>query len=117
MFTNNVSNRLSKSRRTNMEEIIKKAMRGGYKLDWEEEVDPDWMTGFTAKASVNIKEITLDPLFWQALATNCKWQVSDCLTGKKENTLPLSIPLEFYRINLTEGWDKAIEYLQASLKK
>jgi len=81
-----------------MQPIINKAIEGGY----------SW-SGTKGQA-----EMLLDPLFWQALGKACGWKkVHDDpkLCGRvfpdwKDNAL------RFHETNLTQGFDKAIEFLQ-----
>jgi len=98
-----------------MENIIKKAIEGGYNLD----------TVFgVAKAQANFdmtkypaiqSKIVLDPLFWQALGKACGWDTRIYYTEKENATRDfwyLEKAIRFHEINLTEGWEKAIEYLE-----
>lgn len=86
-----------------MEQIVKRAIEGGY--------------GKYKKTSVFMmtNQFLFDPLFWKALGRICKWQemstssiVVSGWTYKKA--------LRFHEINLTEGWEKAVEYLSELVK-
>lgn len=83
-------------------------------------------------------ETILDPLFWQSLGKACGWEqfgkhsmkgnnlrCSEC--GEKPHTGTgrcsknwtgdwQSYALRFHEINLTEGWDKAVDYLLGLIK-
>lgn len=91
--------------------------------------------------TVRHKEIVCDPLFWQALSKSCGW-VEICsnpdhagldsgLYGSDNSRIGCPVcghdseyrvkstidnwkkyALRFYEINLTEGFEKAVEYLQ-----
>lgn len=101
-----------------MNEVIKKAIEGGFDFErFRDEQD----TGRAAKA-----RIVLDPLFWQSLGKACRWG---------EHTYYLYCPLcndvagdeprlftweyhafRFHEINLTESFEKAVEYLEDLIK-
>lgn len=102
---------------TNLEEIVKKAIEGGYEHNCD-------LSG---------KLMLLDPLFWQSLGKACGWGAeSECQhryppngdgtyskickncgeefdVEKTKNWLEHA--LRFHEINLAEGWSKAVEYL------
>lgn len=85
---------------------------------------------------VNIGMVFLDHLFWQALEKACQWGRLRC-TNCKEFAKPvrknkddpeywhdccnrkhldygksgIGNATDFYKLNLTEGWDQAIQYL------
>lgn len=120
-----------------METIILKALEGG----WKARDVPDarfrkrlvsatefyytesheagfWMTDF---------ETVCDPLFWQALGKSCGWEgkVEVMETWKKMPDFILEREvkvgevntwnyhaLRFHEINLTEGWESAVKYLE-----
>ena len=112
-----------------MENIIKKSIEGGYELGWKQ--------GLTLDIACRV--IVCDPLFWQALGKACGWESKSifyhcvicsgedlCWVTKgfcrkcgneqteieKETTRHIEFALKFHEINLTQGWDKAVEYLQ-----
>ena len=104
-----------------MEEIIKKAIEGGYK--W---TDPH--------EDGSYQEIVCDPFFWQALGKACGWEnccgncggylmkdghcgeSSDCWIATFIRPKWQFVSLHFHEINLIEGWDKAVEYLENLIK-
>lgn len=122
-----------------MENIIKKAIGGGYcnnNLD---------ILGVGSEMQTLRQipyEIICDPLFWQALGKACRWEGKVCpkcfthlatdkghekhtyewhcnYCGLCEEEWPIEFQnpqiayaLRFHEINLTEGWQKAIAYLQ-----
>lgn len=95
-----------------MEEIIKKAIEGGY--TWE------------VRGNINKSEAVLDPLFWQALGKACGWESDTRFAdmgsdGVMSEMMTLSgewkdHALRFHEINLTEGWDSAISNLSGVIK-
>lgn len=122
-----------------MESIIKKAIEGGWSADAK---DFYWSTN-TNSVKCYHNSIFLDPLFWQAIGKVCGWEVvmdryycpdceekdsnwlhrkhcRDCgkiqiqFTHTTQNWINKGV--EFHRIKLTEGWDKAVAYLQEVTK-
>lgn len=101
-----------------MENIIKKAIAGGY--------DPNWNVNRTEEFPELYNRAILDPLFWQALGKACRWKkIPANLDGKKvmfpQGDTEYSnawkyYTLHFHEINLTEGWDKAVAYLHEVAK-
>ncbi len=109
-----------------MKPVIKKAIEGGWNKDNARVYDCD---GYDSQY---VDELMLmDKTFWQALGKACGWK------GKKrdmfdkiifaqmgidiERDAPLKdcwklFALRFHEINLTEGWDKAVEYLNSLIK-
>ena len=97
-----------------MESIIKKAMEGGYI-----EILPEELAG-----------CVLDPLFWQSLGKACGWKKTDeqlfWLGNIKDKVNDYSVcgigelwkyyALRFHEINLTEGWDEAVKWLEDLIK-
>ena len=68
-------------------------------------------------------QIVLDHLFWQALSKACGWEEKDydfyeTLKEQKPFFVKTSTyyALRFHEINLTEGWDKAISFLEDLIK-
>lgn len=102
-----------------MQEIIKKAITG---LEGEsaEGKHYDWYHG------MNEQEIVCDPIFWQSLQKACdkngntdwadEMEITRFGTHKKVKTAWRYNALKFHEINLTEGWDKAVEYLNSLIK-
>lgn len=101
-----------------MEEIIKKAIDGGY-LNIENgswEFKDEGLRTFRPKDDAFISyrskyELILDPRFWQALGKAMGWTETERIKVWKFNAH------EFHDINLTEGWDKAVEFLSSQLKQ
>lgn len=121
------------------QQIIRKAVEGGYmptpailycgaNEGNETENGPATNQGWSVWNMLNESsfcqphsETVLDPLFWQSLGKACGWNIyhsiacytytggtcGDCYREKRW----LHEAKEFHEINLTEGWDKAIEYL------
>lgn len=98
-----------------METIIKKAIEGGYDKyfkRYDEEAD------YTLQGAgeILVKRAVLDPLFWQALGKVCGWEghsPADVTSGECEYMGDwIGNGITFHEINLTEGWEKAVEYLQ-----
>ncbi len=97
--------------RINMEKIINKAIEGGYSFEKEKE------ELLTHGGVWHPKQIVLDPLFWQALGKACGWdkQYAEKYNIKTDRYY-IGNAMEFHHINLTEGWDKAVAYLQELVK-
>jgi len=105
-----------------MENIIKKAIEGGYKITPSIWGKPylEYCTNLTARFrfpvnsvrqnayTVRIKEIVLDNLLWKSLSKSCDW------SGDGDEWMFQA--LRFHEINLTEGWDKAVSYLEDLIK-
>lgn len=88
-----------------MNNIIQKAIEGGWDVE----------------APYQSYKITVcDPLFWQALGKACglSWVCESCVEYEKDNCQEkwLENALRFHEINLTEGWDKAVAYLEDLIK-
>lgn len=81
-----------------MENIIKKAVEGGYHHT-------------LAIQGKQYTYLVCDPIFWQALGKSCGWREEPALKQNWE-----FIALSFHEINLTEGWDKAVKYLEDLIK-
>lgn len=87
-----------------MEKIIKKAEVYGYQS-----------LGVSHEASV------CDPLFWRALGKACGWErkAHECKCDSREDIWEdeeITYALRFHEINLTEGWDTAVKYLEDLIK-
>ncbi len=99
-----------------METIIKTAIQGGY--DYHNVIMP------MHSGQANFERVILDPPFWQALGKACGWDDKLLHTYAWEDNERTSTSvsgfrkeyeyhaLRFHEINLTEGWEKAVEYLQ-----
>lgn len=115
-----------------MEQIIKKAIEGGWitfnKDDTQKEKD------YKVKVFVeNPCQVVIQQSFWQALGKACGWKNDEWVTclygcqimfdgeGCHHNISTRDKPripfwqyhaLKFHEINLTQGFDKAVEYLK-----
>ncbi len=118
-----------------MESIIKKAIEGGYN-----KINPNnttfnkgyfisgrcavWKNDFNEQYILDLNFIFLDPLFWQALGNGCNWgQKHTKFTDKLWLSFDEGVRIlaegdavkfnhrRFHEINLTEGWQAAINYL------
>jgi len=111
---------------TNMQEIIKKAQEGGFNAY----IPLEKYQGHCFKC-----EYVCDPLFWQSLGKACGWMGYQCVNcGYKHfSTFGFSEccqfwssaktrdrwqyeALKFHEINLTEGWDAAVSWLNDLIK-
>lgn len=101
-----------------MKEIIQKAIEGGFEPDGLVEI-------YFNEVNDACRAITLDPLFWQALGKACGWEktIVEHFEGNKPYVMRMFKGeawmyryMHFHEINLTEGWNKAVEYLSALVK-
>lgn len=118
-----------------MEQIIKRAIEGGYKPTmYKGDLYSEDMVkvGFLGGYSITERDFFLDTLFWQALGKSCGWKqeraefdmgtvmdgVCSCCTGFETTHIDgwKFHALRFHEINLTEGWDKAVKYLLSVTK-
>lgn len=98
-----------------MENIISKAIEGGFDKHFFEETQ-----------HITERFMILHPLFWQALGKSLGWNTNmdyrsytissgnpDLGVLSTEMRAPrwLFESIRFHEINLTEGWDSAVEYL------
>lgn len=99
-----------------MEKIIQKAIEGGYNNDATRDLLEDFAKKIYARYDTYCI-IVCDPLFWQALGKACGWVgVEMAMSGghsKVVDTEWQQNALEFHKINLYEGWNKAISYLES----
>lgn len=92
-----------------MESIIQKAIEGGYK---------EYISTIAGRYIKTVEETVLNPLFWQALGKACGWEGgrrdSENNVGVLGNSITntQSVALLFHKINLTEGWSAAVNYLR-----
>lgn len=112
-----------------MENIIKKAIEGGLYEKYLPEItinnDGLWIN-FTAGDNDRVlhqSDIILDPLFWQALGKSCvekrRWRRDLRENGREglpDTPAWLFHAKHFHEINLTEGWSKAVAYLEGLIK-
>lgn len=92
-----------------MIEIIQKAIEGG----WEKH----GKNGGSKTTDKFMKVDVLDPLFWQALGKACGWELGKTKWDVATAPQWLEYSLQFHEINLTEGWDKAVSYLEELIIK
>lgn len=112
-----------------MEQIIKRAIEGGW--------NPSNILGYVYKKGKKFNDESvfsfpsiqgraiLHPLFWQALGKACGWHFCRvhtqgefhymCEEGIHDDWYKNA--LRFHEINLTEGWDKAVEFLSNLVKE
>lgn len=102
-----------------MEEIIKKAIEGGYKKEryyFDENGNWDWEPA---------EVMFMKSLFWKALGKACGWidkdgnSIAKYINNDPKHTkreMWLYYSLKFHEINLTQGFNKAIKYLQEIIK-
>lgn len=118
-----------------MENIIRKSIEGNWKQWYGINKEPAfvvycdrsiadtwWVRWDTFPAQpmegqrIDIKHMVLDPKFWLALSRACKWDVQMVANPQPHNYRWFIEALKFYEINLTDGWQKAIEYLESVVK-
>ena len=119
-----------------MENIIKKAIEGGWRPN---NILNEVGTLYSLeRGHFDKKKIILDPLFWQSLGKACGRDKRVCKGcgspekqidgeyhlicpkcnrgGESRIDMHLFHALRFHEINLTEGWSKAVEYLEDLVK-
>ena len=94
-----------------MKDIIQKAIEGGWMITDRMGEAQEWHE--LHPINENPERIICDPLFWQALFPGKNMHVVT-LSGNKPIWVHQS--LKFHEINLTEGWNKAVEYLENLIK-
>lgn len=107
-----------------METIIKKAINGGWKENLQLILNA---RNFSERQAYFMRAD-----FWQALGKSCGWSKKEnnptwlcpiCMASLDEKAVQIdekSLGIEtwrfnalrFHEINLTEGWDKAVKYLE-----
>lgn len=105
-----------------MENIIKKAIEGGYANDRPEYARQHLITGFEG----DFRFMVIDHLFWQALGKACGWYFcryhGSVEAGNEEGCSDethdswYENALKFHEINLAEGWDAAVSWLNDLIK-
>lgn len=102
-----------------MEEIIKKAIKGGYE---KERYYFDSNGNFDDEP---YEVVLMKSSFWQSLGKACGWKktIVEHFEGNKPYVMRMfkgeawMYPyMHFHEINLTQGFDKAVEYLQELIK-
>lgn len=119
--------------KTSMEDIIKLAIEAGWKPKGAPEFLELRMSGSVAvfitryldggynSIDYRKEEIVCDRTFWKSLNQACGWKTFTLEDGTQSNRVFddgrnwietwKGYALKFMEINLTEGWDAAIEYL------
>lgn len=120
-----------------MENIIKKAIEGEwikspYRFELKEIIRNEtavfrfYMEGgnykkpFPSDSFYDFHKIVCDPLFWQALGKACGWNSFDpelAIEMKQEGKIVgsnewVGVACDFHFTNLTQSWDKAVEWLE-----
>jgi len=88
-----------------MENIIKKAIEGGFAKHL-----PNIEDGLTA-----YRRYVLDSNFWECLGKACKWEGKEIIDTDGDTGIMsgwLYYAMEFHNKNLTENWYKAVKYLE-----
>ncbi len=117
-----------------MEKIIKKAIEGGWNSDtpnfeylrsYPTQIE-FWENEGSGIRITTPSQIVCDPLFWQALGKACGWKQvlshGSAEAGDEEGCTHSDCQdwyrnaLRFFEINLTQGWNKAVEYLSEITK-
>lgn len=121
-----------------MEEIIKKAIEGGWKegFHWKpvnstKDHNNEVFISKDARIQLEINkyQIFCDPLFFQALGKACRWSEysvcrkhgeiqcfrSNCFEGYGKEWVYHAI--QFHEMTLTESFEEAVEYLQNLIKE
>ena len=111
-----------------MKNIIEKAIEGGWtENEYQNKEGAMWIL---ETGRLDIRLLVLDPLFWQALGKAYEWDDIDLkddgliFWSKQSNKdcritqldMWVNYALTFHEINLTEGWDKAVAYLEDLIK-
>ncbi len=103
-----------------MEKIIKKAIEGGYELEGYDL--SRWNKGTSLSLPELDRLVVCDPLFWQALSKTCEWGstglTKSCLEKLCNDGMEIReimvwemYALRFHEINLTQGFEKSVEWL------
>ena len=97
-----------------MEEIIQKAIEGGYANNLINDLQKDFGKKIYARYDAYCM-IVCDPLFWQSLGKACGWKWCDfnCPKEPCEHIKGdwLYQAKTFHEINLTQSWNDAVQYL------
>lgn len=98
-----------------METIIKKAIEGEWK---PKEFIKNYVINIGNKCIILDSPFD-DPLFWQALGKACGWEGKDTVIEYSPWVIPMwqYNALRFHEINLTQGWDAAVEWLTNLIKE
>jgi hypothetical protein len=110
-----------------MEEIIKRAIEGGYDNEMGLFNLPDY-SPYDKRLIYAV--LTNDPDYFKALGKACGWEkmvgediklykqdFADILEHRILSSGWIVYSLRFHEINLTKGWEKAVEYLKSIVVK
>lgn len=114
-----------------MENIIKKAIEGGYEPKYEKTTVLNSVIYFCDDGSIlatgengkileiyDKAKIVLDPLFWQSLGKACGWKYAESIDREgRLNGDWINHAQEFHYINLTQSWDEAVKWLEDLISK
>lgn len=94
-----------------MEDVINKAIKGGYYFkDWNI-AEPLAIKQFTES---DFKVFLLDPLFWKSIGKVCEWK--ECYHGDKVachvHAGWFLNGIHFQELNLDKGWEEAVKWLK-----
>lgn len=98
-----------------MKNIIKKAIEGGWdRRNMRFYADENGTWDYCYEIAI------LDHLFWQALGKACRWEKFEEGYDIEGDYTKIetwkSNALQFHEINLTEGFNKAVEWLEEKIK-
>lgn len=99
-----------------MENIIRKAIEGGFVMKNIILKDGELYAFGKMETQEVYNQAVLNPLFWQALSKACNWEGSTYSFQKDDEQKWITFALKFHEINLTEDFDKAIKYLEDLIK-
>lgn len=106
-----------------METIINKAIEGRWNpRGWKNSelvttINAVYLACFKSphKEEIDMKfqEIVLDPLFWQALSKACGWEDESLWRAEINGSAEWYLrAMCFHEINLTQGFDKGVKWLE-----
>lgn len=105
-----------------MKQIIQKAIEGGWggKFTYEPEITmlDAKCVGFSKPGtfdgvSMSLCDLVMQKEFWQALGKACGWNDESLWRAGIDGSAEWYLrAMTFHEINLTEGWDKAVKYLE-----
>lgn len=106
---------------TNLEEeIIKCAVGGGYDIGYNFTFVKNSSSHIRLFICDSKKSFVLDPNFWEAIGRAKGWENGEEYNGSNYETSYQgeckTNALRFHEINLTQGWQPAIEYLYSLTK-
>jgi hypothetical protein len=106
---------------------VKKAIEGGWieAENWEFQYANAywaiWKNGNGDLTNIDLKHYVLDPIFFQSLGKVCGWDKIepphyDIYYNREKHTCITWNAACFHEINLTEGWDAAVKWLNDLIK-